>query len=609
MKNRNPLRLGAVLCTMTLLCCACLTGTALSTTSDEALSRMEERRRDIAERMGRSTVFILAVNDDSLGMGTGFVVADGYVMTNAHVVDGTDTWYVANDELPPVEAQLVKQVYDESGGADFALLRIPASLPALSFNTQVDRMDRVSAWGYPLLVTKFDKAMEAILEEGNFESMPPLVYTEGVVSTLVRGANSRSIIHTAAIAGGNSGGPLINSWGEVVGINTWGATEEDEGAFVNASLPADQIVAFLRSCGVEPQMSQRSSSPVQTALAPNRSAPSSPPSAEGSKPPPRGIAPVAKGTPGSLPPGLSEDMQEMWRAASQGDAEAQTAVGYAYYSGEGAPQDTPTAVTWLQKAAAQDNNEANYLLGVVYIYEDAYKNVPTGLELLRKAADADPDYASTLAMLYLDGESVGVERDSELSASYAKRGAKAGDADAVAVLSFLTYFGVGAEQNEKEALQLARKAEKEENALALAVLGWMYYLGEVVPVDIPQALSYATDAAESEEAHAMGLLAFMYYYGEGKLQPDMEKAEGWAVRATELCNEYGQYVLGMIYKDHKSKQKQVEAWAYLDMSARYLVSAEEERDALTKKLSPAQLNTAKDLSAKWLNEFGLPPNS
>lgn len=614
MRNKNPLRLGGVLCTVPMLVCwICLAGTAWSTTPDEALLRMEERRRDIAQQMSQSTVIILVTKDDELqSLGTGFVVADGRVLTNAHVVDAGDTWYVAGEGLPPAKAQLINRSYSEEPGvADFALLRCSTpSISPLTFNTQVGRMDRVSAWGYPYMVTQFDKNMNAI-EQGNFEGMPPLVYTEGVVSALVSGSKSTNIIHTAAIAGGNSGGPLSNRWGEVVGINTWGYKEEDEGAFINAALPADKLVAFLRSNGVEPQLSQRGSSPLQAARTPHLSAPSSPPVAS-DRPPAQGsrrsIIPVPKETPNSLPQGLSEEIQEAWRTASQGDAEAQALVGYAYYSGDGAPTDTATAVAWLQKSVAQGNANAEHLLGIVRVFETSYKDTNKGLALLRKAADADPDYASMLAMLYLDGEYMGVERNAELCAVYARRGAEAGDADAVGVLAFLTYFGIGVEQNEEKALELARQAEKEGNSLAQVVLGWIYYSGDIVPVSVSRALSYATDAAESDEAHGMGLLACMYYLGEDKLPPDREKAEGWAVRAAERCNVYGQYILGMLYKDQESEEKQVEAWAYLNMAARSHVSAEEERDALTKKLTPAQLGKAKALSAKWLEEFGLPPH-
>ena len=220
------------------------------------LENLEKHRRDIAKRMEMATIWVITESEDgSEGMGSGFIVGDGYVLTNAHVASKDDSAYVfvMNESLPPTEAQVIASTpLDSRPDADFSLLRfvVPTgvSLPVLSFNTEVQRMDRVSAWGYPYMVLQFDKSLD---EDNEDLSMPPVVYTEGTVNAIVQ--NSRpTIIHSAAIAAGNSGGPLINRNGEVLGINTWGSTEEDEGAFINASLPASSILPFLRANGVSP---------------------------------------------------------------------------------------------------------------------------------------------------------------------------------------------------------------------------------------------------------------------------------------------------------------------------------------------------------------------
>jgi hypothetical protein len=130
-------------------------------------------------------------------------------------------------------------------------------LPSLSFSLDLKRMDRVSAWGYPAMITRFDESTKDLNEGDTSHLRPaPVVYTEGAVNTFVQDRQGRVIIHSASIAAGNSGGPLVNSRGEVVGVNTWGYTEEDEGAFVNASLPAEAVVAFLTEHGVRPRLTQ-----------------------------------------------------------------------------------------------------------------------------------------------------------------------------------------------------------------------------------------------------------------------------------------------------------------------------------------------------------------
>jgi V8-like Glu-specific endopeptidase len=251
------------------------------------MSGYEERRRATAALMEAATVWIVAEDDDCISSGSGFLVGKGRVITNAHVVEGVGkrgSVYVLNEKIPITEARVLKAVHDETdddvlGGRDFALLKFtPPSgvdLPTLAFNLEVKRMDRVSAWGYPVMVTRFDKSTRALRDDGDASGLEPapVVYTEGAVSAIVSERMGSAIVHTAAIAGGNSGGPLVNGRGEVVGINTWGYKEEDEGAFLNISIMANDIVAFLLDNGIEPILADGQKF---TALPPSSPAPPGP---------------------------------------------------------------------------------------------------------------------------------------------------------------------------------------------------------------------------------------------------------------------------------------------------------------------------------------------
>ncbi|MCL2011100.1 MAG: serine protease, partial [Synergistaceae bacterium] len=226
----------------------------------------EERRGAVAEIMEAATVWVVIDNPEDYGFGSGFIVGDGYIVTNAHVTDQIargGSIYVMNEKISPSRARVVGSIYeDESNTAnvkDLALLRFDpprgVELPVLSFNFDVKRMDRVSAWGYPAMATQFDISME-LLHRGDMSRLeaPPVIYTEGAVNAIVRGKRGNSILHSASIAGGNSGGPLVNGRGEVVGINTWGYTEEDEGAFLNGAQLAADIARFLADNGVTPRL-------------------------------------------------------------------------------------------------------------------------------------------------------------------------------------------------------------------------------------------------------------------------------------------------------------------------------------------------------------------
>ncbi len=140
-------------------------------------------------------------------VGSGFLIGDGYILTNHHVVDGAEAITVRMSDRREMQAKVVGS--DE--GYDVALLRLEGkdagSLPALRLgNSAALRPGQwVVAIGSPL---------------GLEQSV-----TAGIVSGLGRsgGAGQQYVpfIQTdVAINRGNSGGPLLNTSGEVVGINS-----------------------------------------------------------------------------------------------------------------------------------------------------------------------------------------------------------------------------------------------------------------------------------------------------------------------------------------------------------------------------------------------------
>lgn len=137
------------------------------------------------------------------GIGSGVIISqDGYIVTNNHVVDGQDGLTVAlNDGKTTIDAKLVGR--DVVG--DLAVLKINGPVPAFAtFADKVEVGETVIAIGAAL---------------GNFRNS----VSKGIVSGLNRTlpADNGVYIQTdAAINHGNSGGPLLNLKGEIVGINT-----------------------------------------------------------------------------------------------------------------------------------------------------------------------------------------------------------------------------------------------------------------------------------------------------------------------------------------------------------------------------------------------------
>ena len=138
-------------------------------------------------------------------LGSGFIVsADGYVLTNHHVVDGADKVTVKLSDTREFQARVVGS--DEK--SDIALLKIDAKdLPVLRLGDSKDL--RPGQW---------------VVAIGSPFGLDHSV-TAGIVSAVGRAAGAEQqyvpFIQTdVAINRGNSGGPLLNTRGEVVGINS-----------------------------------------------------------------------------------------------------------------------------------------------------------------------------------------------------------------------------------------------------------------------------------------------------------------------------------------------------------------------------------------------------
>lgn len=171
------------------------------------------------------------------GLGSGYIIsADGEIVTNYHVVDGATDVTVRLTDGREFEATVV----GSDKATDVALLKIEgvSDLPTVPFGDS-DTL----------------RVGDAVVAVGNPFGLGGTV-TVGVVSALGRDINSGpydSFIQTdAAINRGNSGGPLFNTKGEVVGMNTAIFSPSGGSVGIGFSIPSDnvqQIVAQLRDSG------------------------------------------------------------------------------------------------------------------------------------------------------------------------------------------------------------------------------------------------------------------------------------------------------------------------------------------------------------------------
>ena len=181
------------------------------------------------------------------GVGSGFILsADGYVMTNAHVVDGADEVLVTLTDKREFKARIV----GADRRTDVAVVKIDATgLPAVHIG-DVDRL-KVGEW---------------VMAIGSPFGLDNTV-TAGIVSAKQRDTGDYlPFIQTdVAINPGNSGGPLLNMRGEVVGINSQIYSRSGGFMGISFAIPIDEAMRVseqLRTSGrVDPRAHRRADRP------------------------------------------------------------------------------------------------------------------------------------------------------------------------------------------------------------------------------------------------------------------------------------------------------------------------------------------------------------
>jgi S1-C subfamily serine protease len=216
-------------------------------------------KAESVDQVENATVFIISIAGKGLSTGTGFFVTSDMVMTNAHVVGNAPSRvFIINRKLgKPVQAGVVSTKGGEgTGGADYALLRVsgPQAVHPLVLRDTPRRTEKVNAWGYPYAVSRSDPKYQALMR-GQLDVAPELVFSDGVVSAIMD-RTPPVIVHTAPLSQGNSGGPLTDDHGMVVGINTLISLDDESYRQTSFALPASDFINFLRQNGVAVTLSK-----------------------------------------------------------------------------------------------------------------------------------------------------------------------------------------------------------------------------------------------------------------------------------------------------------------------------------------------------------------
>lgn len=209
----------------------------------QQISADQRREGDqLARAWGASRVEAKAISARMTGTGTGFIVtADGYIVTNEHVVRSCKEIRVRRIDESTGTAKLVAQ----SGEEDLALLKAEIRAEAIApfrQSSELRQGDSVVAFGFPLSGT--------LATSGNLMA--------GSVTAIAGLGNDARFVQTStAPQPGNSGGPLLDLNGRVVGVTTASIGTPSAGQAtgsavqnLNFAIKGDVAAAFLKKNGV-----------------------------------------------------------------------------------------------------------------------------------------------------------------------------------------------------------------------------------------------------------------------------------------------------------------------------------------------------------------------
>ena len=203
-------------------------------------------------------------------------------------------------------------------------------------------------------------------------------------------------------------------------------------------------------------------------------------------------------------------------AAQQGNINAYLFLGTMYLHGDGVSQDDKKAFEYFELAAQAESQYAYYALGNMYLHGDGVpQDTKKAIKYLELAAQAENQYAYyVLGNAYLYGEAV--PQDSKKAIEYFELAAQQEHADSVFELGQIYYRGKGVPQDDKKAIEYFEQAAQQGHIDSLFQLGTMYLYDEAVPQDTKKAIEYFEQAAQqgSQEAYGFLLIVNCYYTEE-----------------------------------------------------------------------------------------------
>lgn len=199
--------------------------------------------------------------------------------------------------------------------------------------------------------------------------------------------------------------------------------------------------------------------------------------------------------------------------AKSGEAEAQNALGEAYYDGKGVTENLTEAVKWFTKAAEQENAKAQYNLGNCYYYGyGVYQYYGEAEKWYTKAAEQGCAEAQNSLGYYYEEN-----HNPKKAVEWYTKAAEQGLPIAQCNLGVCYKYGNGVEKNLEETIKWYTKAANQGYAQAQYYLGKAYDKGDGVEKNDSEAMKWYLKAIKNNSPEAA------YYYGDMLLNGNKQK--------------------------------------------------------------------------------------
>jgi V8-like Glu-specific endopeptidase len=198
----------------------------------------------------RGVVRVISINansdDSSISFGSGFAISPHHVLTNAHVVENAESPFadsavavVPSEGNQPLRGRVI--AYDPL--RDLAIVDVGATRlePLAIYSGPVESGEHTASLGYPGNV-------DIATANSIYDLIEPRapVRAEGNISDQRTIDGKSALLHTAPISRGNSGGPLVDECGRVLGVNTYTALADSGDANFGFAIVSQDLMSFLR---------------------------------------------------------------------------------------------------------------------------------------------------------------------------------------------------------------------------------------------------------------------------------------------------------------------------------------------------------------------------